>query len=195
MILYPTETLYALGVNALDENELEKLYMLKGRDRSKAVTWLVRSVQDIERYAEMNETALAIASAFLPGKLTLVLPVRENVPKSFVATDGTVGFRISSDLVAQKVIAEFMDVHNAPLTCTSANISTMETQSTPAKIFEQFGERKKLMTQVVDDGIRGGRASTIVRVVDDEVMILREGDITKEEIDRTYKWVTQKVGP
>jgi L-threonylcarbamoyladenylate synthase len=57
MILYPTETIYALGVNALDDVEMAELFRVKGRDEAKAVSWLVRNVADIERWGEMSEVA------------------------------------------------------------------------------------------------------------------------------------------
>ena len=66
MILYPTETLYALGVNALDPEELERLYILKERDRSKTSSWLVRSMEDVERYAHIPPFAQRIAEQYLP---------------------------------------------------------------------------------------------------------------------------------
>src|SRR5690606_3322298 len=118
MILYPTETLYALGVHALDARALSQLFILKERDRSKAASWLVRDIADIEKYAEMPPRARVIAERFLPGSLTLVLQARVNISDQFVANDRTVAFRISSDPVAQKLITDFMEVHDAPLTCT-----------------------------------------------------------------------------
>lgn len=182
MILYPTETLYALGVNALDPKELELLYELKERDTSKPSSWLVRSTEDIERYAEMSETASKIAKHFLPGSLTLILKARVSVSDDVVAQDRTVGFRISSDPTAQKLVAEFMQENNAPLTCTSANVSGAPTLGTVGEILQQFGAKANMITQIVDDGPRKGLASTIVRVVNNEITVLREGEITEAQV-------------
>lgn len=182
MILYPTETLYALGVNALDESEIEKLYTLKGRDAIKPVSWLVRTLQDIERYAEVGDTVAKIAEQFLPGRLTLILKTLQSVPKECVAKDGTQAFRISADPYAQEVIEAFMAEHDAPLTCTSANVSGLATLGTVGEILQQFGSLAHMIDTVVDDGPRKGLASTVVRVLDDEITILREGDITEGEI-------------
>ncbi len=182
MILYPTETLYALGVNALDERELDALYTLKDRDKSKVATWLVRTVEDIERYAEVSDKAAAIISAFLPGKLTIVLRTLHTVPKQLCAQDGTIGFRISADPIAQEVIEEFMAECDAPLTCTSANISGLSTLGTVEEIMQQFGKNAHMISKVIDDGPRKGLASTVVRIIDDEVTVLREGDISEAQI-------------
>ena len=182
MILYPTETLYALGVNALDFQEIEKILLLKGRDENKPSSWLVRSLADIEHYGELTEVARKIATRFLPGPLTLILEAKNKVPEHRRKFYNEVSFRISSDPIAQKVVAEFMQEYDAPLTCTSANVSGLSTLSTVGEIQQQFGEKAKMITKIIDDGPRKGLASTIVRVVDDTVSILREGEITEKEI-------------
>jgi L-threonylcarbamoyladenylate synthase len=182
MILYPTETLYALGVNALDTEELSKLYKLKGRDSTKVASWLVRNVEDIEEYAVMGEVATKIAKRFLPGQLTLVLKVREGIPAEVVAPDCTIGFRISADPMAKQIIAAFMEEYKAPLTCTSANVSGSSTYSMTGEILQQFGERAHMIDEVHDDGPRNGLASTVVRVIGNELTVLREGEISEEDI-------------
>lgn len=187
MILYPTETLYALGVNALGPLELQKLYTLKDRETTKPASWLVRTIDDIEQYAEVTATARKIAEKFLPGSLTLVLKAKMHVPDGVIASDRTQAFRVSSDPVAQKLIADYMAECNAPLTCTSANVSGLATLPTVGEILQQFGPRSQMITKVVDDGPRKGLASTIVRVVGDEVAILREGDISEADIKRVLE--------
>lgn len=187
IILYPTETLYALGVNALDEVELKKLFAIKGREMDKPTSWLMRSVEDIEQYAEVGEKATKIAKRFLPGPLTLVLKCRDSIPMWATAEDGTIGFRISSDQHAQKLIAEHMEEYKTPLTCTSANVSGAPALQTPTEILQQFGPNAKEITKIIDGGPRKSLASTIVRVVDEEVAILREGSISEEEIMQCVK--------
>lgn len=181
MILYPTETIYGLGVNALDDEALATLFTLKGRDESKTVSWGVRDLADIDRYAVVSETAQRLAETYLPGPLTLVLPAKDTVPATRQADDGTVGFRLPSDVVAQRVIAEFMDEFDAPLTCTSANVSGQPNCPSPAAILAQFTEHGKdvgLIRDIFDDGPRQGDASTVVRVTGDQVEVLRQGVIT-----------------
>ena len=182
MILYPTETLYALGVNALDGEVLNRLYKLKERDEGKHASWLVRNMDDVTRYAVVTDLVAKIAERFLPGKLTLVLQALPHINREICAKDGTIGFRISSDSSAQKVIADFMEEFDAPLTCTSANISGSPTLGTVGEILQQFGPHAKMITKIIDDGPRKGLASTIVRVIGDEITVLREGDISELEI-------------
>ena len=180
--LYPTETVYGLGVNALDREAVRALDELKGRSSSQPVSWLVRDVADIRRYAEVSETATKIAERFLPGPLTLVLRSRDFVPRTLIAEDGTIGFRISSDPIAQKLIEEFMAEHDAPLTATSANVHGMPTMPTVREILAQFGDRQTQITRIIDDGPRTGNTSTMIRVFDDKVEILREGAISRKDI-------------
>lgn len=182
MILYPTETLYAIGVNALDPLALSQLYILKERDRNKPASWLVRNIDDIKKYAVLSPLAEKIATAFLPGSLTLVLTVKDEIDGEVLADDRTIGFRISEDVVAQELIAEYMQNNDAPLTCTSANVSGAPTLPSVGEILQQFGRNAHMIRKVIDDGVRKGLASTVVRVVGDTFTVLREGDITEEEI-------------
>ena len=182
MILYPTETIYALGVNALDEAVLRDLFSAKGRDDGKSVSWLVRDIADIALYGELSPLAKRIAERFLPGPLTLILPARDLVPSTLRGPDDTISFRISTDEMAQKLIHEFMAEYNAPLTCTSANRSGEPTFPTVSEILNQLGDKADLIDRIIDDGPRNGVASTVVKVVGDKVEIIREGAIKASEI-------------
>ena len=187
MLLYPTETLYALGVNALDPNELQKLYRLKGRDSSKVASWLVRDLDDVRRYAEVSDLAAKIAELFLPGPVTLVLPTLSTVSRDIVAPDGTIGFRLSSDPMTQQIVEAFMTEYDAPLTCTSANVSGSPTLPTISEILQGFGPKAKQIDEIYDDGPRKGLASTVVRVVVDELTVLREGELIEADIRYALK--------
>jgi len=184
MILYPTETLYALGVNALSETECQKLFELKERESGKASSWLVRSIADIERYAGVSAVARTIAEHFLPGELTLILPAKDTVPLFRRGKENEVSFRISADPKAQELISDFMEKHDAPLTCTSANVSGSPTLSTPSEILQQFGPKANMIDEIIDDGPRKGLASTVVRVMGDEYTVLREGEISEWDIKK-----------
>jgi L-threonylcarbamoyladenylate synthase len=184
MILYPTETIYGLGVNALDDKALAVLFALKGRDEHQTVSWLVRNIHDIAYYAVLSPQAERLVETFLPGPLTLVLPAKSTVPAHRSAPDNTIGIRMSSDPIAQKLIEEYMAETNAPLTCTSANVSGLPPLPTPAEIQGQFGEKASLIEKVIDDGPRYGAPSTVVRVIGETVEILRTGSVPESEIQQ-----------
>lgn len=176
--LYPTETVYALGVNALDPKAFDALRALKGRGEEKVASWLVENVEAIAKYAEVNEKAALLAQTYMPGPLTLVLSAKPHVPGVVLPPDRTIGFRVSSDLIAQKLAAEY----GGPLTCTSANRSGQPTCDTPEEILKQFGTDCEQITRVIHDGVRNGTPSTVLRVLGEDVEILREGAISRGDI-------------
>ncbi len=182
IILYPTETVYGLGVNALDNGAIKALFELKKRPNEKSVSWLVRDVADIEKYAVLGEKERKIAETFFPGPLTLVLPVRPEIVEEYGLEIKTVAFRVSSDPVAQKLITGYMEEHNAPLTCTSANVSAKPNMPTVSEILKQFGEDAEKITRIIDDGARAGEPSTVISIIDGMVGGIREGAIPLSEI-------------
>lgn len=185
MILFPTETIYGIGVNPFDAKSIGELFELKGRDERRVSAWLVRSIDDMEEYAELSATAQKLAEAFLPGPLTLVLPAKDTVPDTLKSEKGAIGLRVSSDPQAQALIERFYNEHKAPLTCTSANISGMETEPTVELILKQFETYRpdfKGFTEVIDGGERKGQSSTVVRVIEDQVYVLRMGAVSETDI-------------
>lgn len=188
MILYPTETIYGLGVNPFDEAAMAELFELKGRDERKVTSWLVRSMEDVAHYAHVSDKARRIAGHFLPGPLTLVLPAKDTVPTELQSEEGNIGFRISSDPLAKELVDRFFQQYNSPVTCTSANVSGMDPENTPAEIIKQFKEHRpgfEGFSEVIDGGERGNLASTVVGVFDDEVKIYRVGSISQTHIMAT----------
>ena len=177
IILYPTETIYALGVNAFDSEAWKALCALKNRNVTQSSSWLVRSISDIEEWAVVTKEAQALIEEHLPGPLTLVLKAKNTVPTHAQAADGTVSFRISSDPVAVLLIRDYMSKHEVPLTCTSANVHGLETGATVREILTQFSESANKITKIVDDGVRRSEASTIVRCLGTTVEILRHGAV------------------
>ena len=173
VFLYPTETVYGLGVNPFDEQAWRLMCDIKGRPDRKPASWLVRDVSEIYRYAIVPYYAEAIIEEFLPGPLTVILRAKNTVPEYAKAEDGTVSFRVSTDRVAKEIIAAL----DHPLTCTSANLSGEMTKETPVEIIKQLGQEASLITKVYDDGPRSGTPSTVVRCVGSSLEVLRQGEI------------------
>ncbi len=181
IILYPTETVYALGVNPFDRVAWHDLCELKGRQGNQTASWLLPSVEDIAIYAKITPKAQELIDQYMPGPFTIVLKAKDYLPREVLALDGTVSFRVSSDTITQELINDYMATHNAPLTCTSANRHGQPTMITPQSIAAQFGDKVQMITKIVDDGPRVGQPSTIVRCVDDVVTVLRQGSIEIEK--------------
>lgn len=178
IILYPTETVYGLGVNAFSQSDWQELCRLKNRSSAQTASWLVRSVDDIERMAEVTEKGREIMNKYLPGPLTVVFKAKDSVPVYCRAADGTVSFRISSDPLAQELINEYMEKSGGvPLTCTSANLHGLPSEISVKDILSQFNSNSNLITRVIDGGVRSGVSSTVVSFINDEVKILRQGAV------------------
>ncbi|MDB5189860.1 MAG: translation factor [Parcubacteria group bacterium] len=178
IVLFPTDTLYGLAVDARNPGALERLITLKGRDARKAISVVLPDTAAISDYAEVSGLAQRLIDKHLPGPFTIVLPIKGG-ELSHVAPDGTVGIRVPNDAFT-RALAE---IFKAPYTATSANVSGQESGRTVEEILEQFGPAAENIDLVIDDGPRaGGLASTIVRVVRGETEILREGAIPAAEL-------------
>ncbi|MBP9816518.1 MAG: threonylcarbamoyl-AMP synthase [Candidatus Pacebacteria bacterium] len=179
IVIYPTDTLYGIGVNALDESALAKLRRLKVREQKKPMSILVPSVEHISRYGHMTDAAKEIAERHLPGGLTLILPATEHAPRDITLNDA-IGIRVPGDAFSL-ALAEMFD---GPVTATSANRAGLTTPSDIRSILEHFGPDIEHLSIVVDGGERsGGTPSTVISFVHGDIpRILREGVITREEL-------------
>ena len=183
IILYPTDTLYALGVDATDLQAVRQLFVLKGRPETKPVSIMVESLEAAEPYVVITPLAKKLATVFLPGKITLVLTAKETLPPLLTARTGTVGIRIPDNPMCRELMKRF----TYPLTCTSANVSGEKTGTNPKEILNQFGDQSHMITEVIDGGtLKESPPSTIVDVRGNVPIILREGAIAANEIRRSY---------
>ncbi len=178
IVLYPTDTVYGLAVDAENGEALQRLKELKGRDAKKPISILVGDISMMEMYADVPDTARTLAEKHLPGALTLVLRAKETVSKE-IAEDGTVGVRIPKDEFCLALSEAFGKAY----TTTSANVAGEPTLSTVEEILAQFGEKKSAIALVVDDGLRNsGVSSTVVSCTGEVPEVLREGALSKEAL-------------
>jgi L-threonylcarbamoyladenylate synthase len=171
-VVYPTETLYALGVRAFDQSALELLVRLKVRAPGKPVSVLVANTEMLDRLVEeVSPAAERLIERFWPGPLTLALPARRDVPEILTGGRGSIGVRVSSHPVANELVA----LLNEPLTAPSANPAGARPPSTVAAAQEYFGDA---VAYYVDWGPTAGEpASTVLEVVADSLRLIREGTI------------------
>jgi len=179
LVLYPTDTLYAIGADATNPEAVARLRELKGRDAKKPISVAVRSVEEMSRYGEMNAAARSLAERFLPGALTLVVPATRRIPGD-IQLDGSIGIRVPDDGFARALVRAF----DRPVTATSANRSGLETPPTVEGVIAQLGPLASGIALAIDGGARAGALpSTVVSCVGDAPYVLREGRITREELD------------
>ena len=154
LVVYPTETVYGLGADALDAAAVERVFDLKGRDRSNPLSLGVASVDDALRYTRPTERAVAFARAFLPGPVTVVVERGDRVPDALTAGRDRVGIRVPDHDLARALMAE-----TGPLTATSANVSGTGSVTSPGGLGERVSEG---VAAVIDGGETPGTESTVV---------------------------------
>jgi L-threonylcarbamoyladenylate synthase len=169
IVAYPTETFYALGVDALDELALARLRLLKGR-KEKAISVLVDGPQMLGGLvSKVSPRAAALMRGHWPGALTLALPARRGIPAPLVA-EGCIAVRQSPHPTAQALVARF----GRPITATSANRAGEPPGTTAEAVDEIFEGRCRILHGGTTPG---GQPSTLARVRGDRVEILRQGAV------------------
>jgi L-threonylcarbamoyladenylate synthase len=179
VIVFPTETLYGLGADALNDAAVEKVFQLKGRDPRNPIPVLVADQEMLHTLvAKIPTVAQKLLDRYWPGPLTLVLPGRKNIPKPLCNPTGGIAVRISSQPIAALLIKGL----GRPLTATSANPSGKEPARTLQEAKTYFADRVELF---VDGGTLTSKSgSTVVEVIEDNVKVVREGEISASELQR-----------
>jgi L-threonylcarbamoyladenylate synthase len=178
IILYPTDTLYGLGVDVANESARAKLYALKKREVGKSLLIMLASLANAHKYVELTPRARELAEHFWPGALTLVLNAKETVPKE-ATLQGTIGVRVPNDAFCLALAKVF----GKPITSTSANIAGEKSACTIEEILAQFGSAAEHISLVIDGGGRGSAVpSTIVSFASGAPEVLREGALSRTQL-------------
>jgi L-threonylcarbamoyladenylate synthase len=178
VIVFPTETLYGLGAQALNQAAVEAVFRLKGRDPRAPIPVLVGNRAMLDRLvANITPTANELMQRFWPGPLTLVLPARAGVPKPLLNSSGGIGVRISSQPIAMELVQKL----GAPLTATSANPSGAQPARTVAEARNYFNESVSVFMQGGTLGSKTG--STVAEVRGGKLRIVREGEIPRASLE------------
>jgi L-threonylcarbamoyladenylate synthase len=172
VVALPTETVYGLAANALDQGAVSRIYDIKDRPAHNPIIVHVTGVDMAKRcVAEWSEAAMKLATAFWPGPLTLVLPRSREIPDVVTAGGSTVGVRWPSHPLMQAVIREC----GFPLAAPSANPASRVSPTTAEHVRRQLGEKIPL---IVDGGTaQVGIESTVVDVTATPPRVLRPGMI------------------
>jgi L-threonylcarbamoyladenylate synthase len=172
VVAFPTETFYGLAVAALDAAAVRRLFALKGRPESRPILVLVDDPARVDRVAIVSDRARELIARHWPGALTLVLPVRPEIPTELTAGTGTIGVRQPGHAVARALAASL----GAPVTAPSANLTGETPPTTAADVLRVFDGRIDL---VLDSGpTPGGLPSTVLDVTVDPPRVLREGAVS-----------------
>jgi len=157
LVVYPTETVYGMGANAIDAAAVERVFAVKGRARDKPVSLGVPSVERAQEYVDPTDRELAFMREFLPGPVTVVVQRREMVPDVLTAGREKVGVRVPDHDLALALF-EACDV---PVTATSANLSGTGSVREVSELSEAVRDE---VSVVLDGGRTDGMESTVVDV-------------------------------
>ncbi len=179
VIAYPTETVYGLGCDPFNREALEKVFKLKNRALSQTpllliphTDWLLKLAQNI------NPLAIRLVETFWPGPLTLIFSAASDIPPWLIRDNETIALRWSS----HPWIKSFLDFYQKPLVSTSANPSGQKSALSPREVEKYFPSG---INYFVDGGtLTSSKGSTIVAIQDQEIQILRQGDIPLEQVKK-----------
>lgn len=181
VIGYPTETVYGLGGDAMNEDTLQRIFTIKGRHVDSPFLVLVFEKKDVYRLAEkVTKRAEKAIDAFWPGSLTLVFKARSECPASLVGNRKQIAVRISPDPICQSI----MRIFRKPLVSTSANVSGKPPARSASEVMHYFRNQIDL---VVDGGVRKGKTSTVLDVSGERIQLIRSGAVSKEHIERVLE--------
>jgi tRNA threonylcarbamoyl adenosine modification protein (Sua5/YciO/YrdC/YwlC family) len=168
VIVYPTDTIYGLGVDLFNKRSLERVFKIKKTSNHKLLSFICPDLKDIADWAVVPDYAYKIMRRVTPGPYTFVLPASRQVPKKMLQKRKTVGVRIPNSIVAIALATEL----GRPLLSTSVPQGTDGYYTDPEEIFRQYRSEVDL---ILDAGISFNQPSTIVDFTSYEPQILREG--------------------
>lgn len=177
IVVFPTETIYGIGVNSLDKTAIEKLYTVKNRPLNKPISLLISNIEMIENVAkDILPEEYALMKAFMPGPLTIILKKKDNISNLLTANTNTIGVRMPANEIALNLI----NYAGMPIATPSANISGKPSGTNIETIMKDFGNSVDVY---IDGGeSKLGLASTVVQIVNGIPNILRQGVITEKNI-------------
>lgn len=178
-VIFPTETVYGLGANALDEQAVKKIYEAKGRPSDNPLIVHIYKKEEVYELAkDISKKAEDVMQRFWPGPITLILNKKNIVPYKTSGGLDTVAIRMPSHKIAREIIR----MAGIPIAAPSANISGRPSPTKAEHVYEEMNER-------VDGIVLGGDCdfgleSTVVDFTSEIPMILRPGSITKEDLEK-----------
>jgi L-threonylcarbamoyladenylate synthase len=182
VISFPTETVYALACNAYDGAAIARIYQIKGREFNKPLALLVKDIASLDGVVKMHDEALKLAQAFCPGPITFVLPKASGcaIINGTNQQLYTIAVRIPDHAIALQILQDV----DCPIFATSANLSGMEEAIDAEQVRKYFPD----LDMIIDGGkCQIGKASTIVDFCGKSPVILREGSVTKEQIEAVLR--------
>ncbi|MEH6403459.1 MAG: L-threonylcarbamoyladenylate synthase [Sneathiella sp.] len=179
LVAFPTETVYGLGADATSDEAVAKIFTAKGRPSFNPLIVHLPDIETAKKYVEFNEKSIKLAALFWPGALTMVLPRKKNCPISKLASAGldTLAVRIPANPLALALLKAC----DLPLAAPSANPSGQISPTHAQHVADGLGDKVGI---ILDGGpCKIGVESTVVGFSGENVVLLRPGGITREQLE------------
>ncbi len=174
VVLLPTDTIYGLMCDATNIEAVDKIYRMKNRDYSKPMLILVSNIDMLNKYCKVeNDTEKMLIDKYFPGEMTIILKRKEDIPLLVTSGKDTVGVRIPNNKELLSIISKL----DKPLVSTSANVSNSVNITSIDLLDEKI---KNEVDYIYDGGVINNNASTVVKVENNKVNILREGNLSQD---------------
>jgi tRNA threonylcarbamoyl adenosine modification protein (Sua5/YciO/YrdC/YwlC family) len=168
IIAYPTDTTYGIGCSIFHKKGIERIYLLKQREKKKPFSFICSDLSEVARYARVSNYAFKVMKRLLPGPYTFVLEATSVVPDLLLTRQKTVGIRIPDNRICLSLVGGL----GHPIITTSANRSGEEPIGDPIQADREMGKQLDL---VVDGGILPPDVSSVVSLIGDRPVVLRAG--------------------
>ena len=175
IIIFPTDTVYGIGCDCFQEEAIQKIFNIKKRNNNNPLCVLTDSVEKINKVTKsIKPKEKDLMEKYFPGDLTIIMDKNETVPAILTANLDTIGVRIPNHKIALEILKHYPN----PIATTSVNIAGNSPGIEVADFLEEFGEKVDL---IIDGGKTPiGLPSTIVKVEDNSLKIIREGHLKVE---------------
>ncbi|WP_265033270.1 L-threonylcarbamoyladenylate synthase [Wolbachia endosymbiont (group A) of Sicus ferrugineus] len=180
LVCFPTETVYALACNALNNESIGKIYQIKKRSQNKPLSIFVSDICSLMRIAKLEKKYIGLVNHFSPGPITYILPLKNNniLPNEFFKD--SIGIRIPEHPIAISILNKL----KVPIVATSINISGEKSVCKADDIPQSI--KQHLSAVIEDDVLVSGIESTIIDLTEDKIKVLREGAILLQTVTNAF---------
>ncbi|WP_265027133.1 L-threonylcarbamoyladenylate synthase [Wolbachia endosymbiont (group A) of Bombylius major] len=180
LVCFPTETVYALACNALNNESIGKIYQIKKRSQNKPLSIFVSDICSLMRIAKLEKKYIGLVNHFSPGPITYILPLKNNniLPNEFFKD--SIGIRIPEHPIAISILNKL----KVPIVATSINISGEKSVCKADDIPQSI--KQHLSAVIEDDEVVSGIESTIIDLTEDKIKVLREGAILLQTVANAF---------
>lgn len=180
LVCFPTETVYALACNALNNESIGKIYQIKKRSQNKPLSIFVSDICSLMRIAKLEKKYIGLVNHFSPGPITYILPLKNNniLPNEFFKD--SIGIRIPEHPIAISILNKL----KVPIVATSINISGEKSVCKADDIPQSI--KQHLSAVIEDDELVSGIESTIIDLTEDKIKVLREGAILLKTVTNAF---------